>query len=149
MGKRIRTHKSKDFWIHVYVFTSSDESLTKGRIRYLEGRLIDEVIRAGRARIHNQQRSGSPLPESDRSDMEVFLEHIRLLLPVLGSDVLSPSAKDQAASAKSEELSCKIKGLSATVARIPDGFVVFSGSQAVKNAQSRFGWERELRREKA
>jgi len=136
LRKRIRQHKSKDFWVHAFVFTSTDESLTKGRIRYLEGRLIEEVTRTGRAQMDNQQGSGSPLPESDRSDMEVFLENIRLLLPTLGSDVLTPSAGDQATSAGSEQLTCVIKGLSATGARTPDGFVVFSGSQAVKTLRN-------------
>ena len=30
------------------------------------------------------------MPESDREDMEIFLEKIHQLLPVLGSDTLTP-----------------------------------------------------------
>jgi hypothetical protein len=132
LGKRLRKHRAKDFWVHVFVFTSSDGSLTKGRIRYLEGRLIEELLRVGRAVVVNQKASGSPLPESDRSDMEVFLETMRVLLPVLGSDLLARSPRDQAALSSSAELVCKIKGLVASGARTPDGFVVYEGSQAVK-----------------
>jgi len=36
----------------------------------------------------NGQSSGAKLPESDREDMEVFLEKIYQLLPVLGVELL-------------------------------------------------------------
>ena len=65
-------------------FTSKDENLTKAHIRYLEGRILDQAKHAARAIIQNGQSSGGRLPESDREDMEIFLEKIHQLLPVLG-----------------------------------------------------------------
>ena len=128
---RIRKHRSKDFWVQAFVFVSKDDNLTKGHVRYLEGRLIAEVQAGGRAKLENQQRSGARLPESDRHDMEVFLSKIRQLLPVLGSDLLVPHARQQVDKIHSRRLICTIKGLSAHGERTPEGFVVFSGSQAV------------------
>ena len=38
----------------------------------------------------NGQPSEAKLPESDREDMEVFLEKIHQFMPVLGADALLP-----------------------------------------------------------
>jgi len=129
---RLTQHKGKDFWVHAIVFVSKDENLTKAHIRYLEGRLIELANAAARARVMNAQGSGSRLPESDREDMEVFLGKIRQLLPVLGSDILTPILAIAApGKATQAELLCEIKGLVARGHRTPDGFVVLPGSQAV------------------
>jgi hypothetical protein len=130
---RLKQHRAKDFWIHVIVFVSKDENLTKSHIRYLEGRLIVGAQEADRFQVVNSQTSGSKLPESDREEMEVFLGKIRQLLPVLGSDILTPrpQATDVVAG-PANHLVCEIKGLKANGRRTEDGFVVFAGSQAVK-----------------
>ena len=132
ISDRLKQHKTKEFWIHAIVFVSKDENLTKAHIRYLEGKLIQMALAIGRSTVTNSQGSGSKLPESDREDMEVFLGKIQQLLPVLGSDLLTPIV--HAASTAHEaptEMSCEIKGLVARGNRTPDGFVVLSGSQAV------------------
>lgn len=71
---RIKTHLGKDFWNQIVFFTSKDENLTKAHIRYLEGKLIELARKSGRAAVTNGQSSGARLPESDREDMEIFLE---------------------------------------------------------------------------
>ena len=71
---RIKSHLDKDYWNQIAFFTSKDENLTKAHIRYLEGRLIGQAREAGRAEVKNTQSSGARLPESDREDMEIFLE---------------------------------------------------------------------------
>jgi hypothetical protein len=129
---RLKQHKAKDFWVQVILFVSKDENLTKSHIRYLEGRLIEDATSAGRVSLENAQASGAKLPESDREDMEVFLSKIRQLLPVLGSELVTPIPKstDNAATL-SERLICEIKGLKAEGRRTAEGFLVFQGSQAV------------------
>lgn len=128
---RLRGHLEKDFWNHVVFFISKDENLTKAHIRYLEGRLIEQAKSAGRALVMNGQSSGSKLPESDREDMEIFLERIHQLMPVLGVDALLPIGSTPAGHAEKQILVCKIKGLKATGHLTPTGFVVLKGSQAV------------------
>ena len=127
---RLRGHLEKDFWNHVVFFISKDETLTKAHVRYLEGRLIEQAKLAGRALVMNGQSSGSKLPESDREDMEIFLERIHQLMPVLGADALVPIAALPEAHAEKQILSCEIKGLKATGHLTPTGFVVLKGSQA-------------------
>lgn len=128
---RLRGHLDKDFWNQVVFFISKDENLTKAHIRYLEGRLIEQAKSAGRAVVMNDQSSGSKLPESDREDMEIFLERIHQLMPVLGADALLPIGSRPEGQSEKQILFCEIKGLKATGHLTPVGFVVLKGSQAV------------------
>jgi Domain of unknown function (DUF4357) len=129
--ERLRQHKTKEFWVSAVVFVSKDENLTKAHIRYLDNRLLTEAGQVGRCTLEQNQAGGSKLPESDREDMEVFLSHIRQLLPVLGSDLLIPIAQPTAKQQSGGILFCRMKGAEARGRRTPDGFVVFKGSTAV------------------
>lgn len=80
----------------------------------------------------NSQGSGSKLPESDLNDMEVFLERISQLLPVLGSELLTPVVVGPTSEDPYKLLTCKMKGAVATGMRTSNGFVVMRGSTAVK-----------------
>ena len=129
--ERLRQHKSKEFWVSAIVFVSKDENLTKAHVRYLESRLLSEAARVNRFRLEQNQSGGSKLPESDREDMEVFLSRIRQLLPVLGSDILSPISQPDTTAQRGGVLHCRMKGAEGRGQRTQNGFVVFSGSTAV------------------
>jgi len=129
---RIKSHLARDFWNQIVFFVSKDENLTKAHIRFLEGRLIEQAREAKRAVVTNGQASGSRLPESDREDMEVFLEKMHQLLPVLGVELLVPTSSKPGGSAKKQVLRCQIKGLEARGYLVPNGFLVLKGSEAVK-----------------
>jgi hypothetical protein len=131
LADRLKTHKNLDFWVAVVVFLSKDENLTKSHIRFLEGKLIEQAKAANRFVLANSQSSGAKLPEADRADMEEFLEKIHQLLPVLGSEVLTPIGGTQALVTSEPVLQTEIKGLIARGRRTPAGFVVLAGSQAV------------------
>lgn len=131
VADRIKQHKSKDYWNSAIAFVSKDENLTKAHIRYLEGRIIDIASSIGRYKIANANASGSHLPESDQQDMEVFLERIAQLLPVLGSELLTPIAPTSKDTEGEEVLYCNMKGAQARGLRSPNGFVVLKGSTAV------------------
>jgi len=131
VSERLKQHKVKEFWTSAIVFVSKDENLTRAYIRYLEGRLIEEATKVGRYKLTNATASGSKLPESDLHDMEVFLERIGQLLPVLGSELLTPIAPIQKSITPADYLYCTVKGLKAKGLRSPNGFVVLAGSSAV------------------
>ncbi|OGV61194.1 MAG: hypothetical protein A2498_11430 [Lentisphaerae bacterium RIFOXYC12_FULL_60_16] len=128
---RLKQHKTKEFWVSAIVFVSKDENLTKAHVRYLESRLLAEAGQINRFALEQNQAGGSRLPESDREDMEVFLARIRQLLPVLGSDILTPITQPSAPPQPGGVLLCRIKGAKARGQRTVNGFVVFSGSTAV------------------
>jgi hypothetical protein len=136
----------KDFWNQAIFFVSKDENLTKAHGRYLEGRLIDLCRKAERALVTNGQSSGAKLPESDREDMEVFLEKVCQLLPVLGVDlfVMTPASPPS----KKAVLVCEIKGLKAKGYRTPNGFLVLKDSEAVARERAsaeKWPWPRNMR----
>ena len=128
---RIRTHLSKDFWNNVTFFISKDENLTKAHIRYIEGRLIEIAKTAARSIVTNSQSSGARLPESDREDMEVFLEKMQQVLPVLGVEAFVQTLSDSQVEESRELLTCKIKDVISTGYLSPNGIVVLAGSEAV------------------
>ena len=128
---RLKQHKVKDFWSSVVVFVSKDENLTKAHVRYLENRLLQEAKSVGRYSLENTNSSNPKLPESDREDMEVYLSRIRQVLPVLGSDLLSPISGSGRPAQSQPQLFCKIKNALATGRRTEGGFVVFAKSTAV------------------
>lgn len=145
---RIKAHLAKDFWNQVIYFVSKDETLTKAHVRFLEGKLIEQARLAGRAVVANGQSSGARLPESDREDMEIYLQKVNQLLPVLGVELLVPTAARSAAGPKAQPLLCEIKGLQARGRLSPDGLIVLQGSQAVLNERAstkRYPWPHNMR----
>lgn len=129
---RIKAHLTKDFWNQVTFFVSKDENLTKAHIKYLEGRLIELAKDSGRTTVMNNQGSGARLPESDREEMEIFLEKMQQMLPALDVDAFIPAvAKQSEDQVKKEVLFCKIKNVVAKGYQTPNGFIVLKDSQAV------------------
>jgi hypothetical protein len=136
------------FWETAVVITTSDEALTKGHVRYLEARLIDMAKTSGRVALDNSQAPDAErrrLPEADRANMERFLEDLKVVLPVVGLDLLKPKPRvgslnvtldPVTANPVPYEATFEIRhksGVKAT-AVIQDGeFYVMPGSQARKD----------------
>jgi len=77
----------------------------------------------------NSVGSGAKLPESDREDMEIFLQKIQQILPILGIEAFvdgSASAQDEIC--EREMLYCNIKGLKASGFLNPNGMIVVKGA---------------------
>ena len=124
--ERLKQHKTKEFWVSAIVFISKDENLTKAHVRYLESRLLAEAVQVNRFALEQNQAAGSRLPESDREDMEVFLSRIRQLLPVLGSDILTPISQPAPNAQPGGILLCQMRGAEGRGQR-----TAFRGSTAV------------------
>ena len=139
---RLKQHLSdpkKDFKELIF-FVSKDELLTKTQIRYLESRMVQLAIDAKTAQIENGNSPSIPtLHEADISDMEYFLQQIKLILPVMGFKFLISSTADQAKSItnKKTELQdtyfIKTKTFKATMSETVQGYIVTKGSEAKKN----------------
>ncbi len=126
---RLKQHKEKEFWVQVMAFISKDENLTKGHIKFLEAELIKQAKIVGKATLENSQCGNAVLPESDIADMEVFLSKMYQLLPVLGTDVFTATARKNLKTAGL--LYCKKGNAVAQGQRSSNGFVIFKGSSAV------------------
>jgi Domain of unknown function (DUF4357) len=142
--------EAREFWETAAVITTSDEALTKGHVRYLEARLIEITQAAGRVKLDNTQMPAAErryLPEADRANMETFLANLKVILPVIGLDLLKPrpqvSAESGIAVAGSSvsapvdaEPRFEIRHSSGVKAYAIEGdgeFVVLKGSQALKD----------------
>lgn len=140
---RLKQHLSdpnKDFKELIF-FVSKDELLTKTQIRYLESRLVQIAIEAKTAQIDNGNSPSLPtLHEADISDMEYFLEQIKLILPVMGFKFLISSTVKQNNEFENESLNTthetyfiKTKTFKATMRETDQGYIVSKGSEAKKN----------------
>jgi len=151
VSKRLYEHArpedrgGKDFWDRAIVLTSKDTNLTKAHARYLESRLITLAQQANRAVLVNGTAPGPlPLPEADISDMEYFISQAKIVLPVLGVNLLRATATPAPASPGHHdgpsmtavlsqlspifELTLKRSGVAATAQEIDGEFTVFEGS---------------------
>ncbi len=129
---RLKMHvREKDFWTTACVFTSSDGSLTKAHVKYLESRLIQVAEDRGRATMENGKASALPaLPEADVSDMEHFLDRVLVLLPVLGFDFTRPRPEVLAADSSEPTFEYTVKGATARAREVDGEFIVLKGSSA-------------------
>lgn len=139
---RLKQHLSdpnKDFKELIF-FVSKDELLTKTQIRYLESRLVQLALSAKTAQIDNGNSPSLPtLHEADISDMEYFLEQIKLILPVMGFNFLISSTVDQKPGETNENSKVhetyfiKTKTFKATMVETDQGYIVAKGSEAKKS----------------
>jgi hypothetical protein len=138
---RLKQHlqNSKKDFVELIFFISKDDLLTKTQIKYLESRLVQLAIDAKTAEIENNTTPSLPtLHEADVSDMEYFLDQLKLILPVMGFRFLISSVvKEQQAIEHKQENTQLFKINSAKFdAKMyisNQGFIVKKGSQAKKN----------------
>lgn len=86
----------RDFWETAIAVTTSDDDLSKGHAEYLEARLIEMSANAGRVNLDNGTQPDTNrrrLPEADRANMEQFLSNLRIIMPVIGLDMLKPQPR--------------------------------------------------------
>ena len=130
-GDRLSSHaRNKDFWTSAAVFASKDQNLNKAHVQYLEARLLHIADEEKRCELDNGNVPQLPqLAEADRADAELFLDDMLLCLPVVGVRFLQkPGTQAQAI----HSLVLHAKGIKAQGYLDSSGFVVKSGSQAVK-----------------
>lgn len=144
VAERIRQSALKrDFWETAITVTTSDDDLSKGHAEYLEARLIELTVQAGRTPLDNGTQpdtSRRRLPEADVANMEQFLSNLRIILPVIGLDMLKPQprAVTQVAKPVEERTTGDVQfeirhrsGVKATAVEEDGEFIVLEGSEAL------------------
>jgi hypothetical protein len=121
----------RDFWNEAVAFISKDENLNKAHIKYLENRLHDLANSANRYIVINSHTpTQSSISESDRAEMEEFIEYIKMLINILGHKVFDEKRQYKP---KQTQITFSIKaarGADGQGEPTSDGFVVFKGSKA-------------------
>lgn len=139
---RLKQHLSdpnKDFRELIF-FVSKDELLTKTQIKYLESRIVQLALEAKTAQIENGNSPSLPtLHEADISDMEYFLDQMKLILPVMGFKFLISSTVKQPTEHTEpdndivhEIYFIKTKTYKASMIETDQGYIVSKGSEAKK-----------------
>ncbi len=134
---RLESHyANKDFWTRAVFFVAGPGQLNKAHVQFLEAHLIQLAKAARRMTLDNVNQPTEPtLSEADRADMQVFLDNMLGMLPVLGIHAFEQASAVIAVKPDSL-LYCKRKGVVATAYEATQGFVVKAGSQAVKDVVS-------------
>jgi hypothetical protein len=137
--KRLADHdRKKEFWNEVIIFTSKDENLTKGHIKYLEARLVEISKDADRYKLENSNTpTKSTLPRADAAAMEEFVDNIRIILGSLShrilesvsSSVSKPIFGTKEDSLINYEFHFKVNKLIASGRVTDDGFLILKNSQ--------------------
>lgn len=132
VGPRLEGHYAKkDFWTRAVFFVAGAGQLNKAHVQYLEAQLVAKALLSKRMPLDNGNKPNEPtLSEADRADMDVFLQNILGMLPVLGIHAFEQSPTSTAQT-KSTLLTCQGRGIKATGFDTPQGFVVRAGSVAV------------------
>lgn len=154
ISDRLRQHLregTKEF-AEFIAFVSKDEMLTKSHIRFLESKLITLAKDEKTAEIENSTTPTLPaLPEADISDMEYFLQQIKLILPLMGFKCLVPIVVKKVheeefpkGKPESEDLNftLKNKNFDAEMYESERGYIVVAGSQCNKQLSKSIseGW---------
>ncbi|EKO3674590.1 GIY-YIG nuclease family protein [Vibrio metschnikovii] len=141
--KRLADHdRKKEFWNEVIIFTSKDENLTKGHIKYLEARLVELSLESDRYKLENNNTpTKSTLPRADAAAMEEFIDNIRIVLGSLSHRLLEPILKPltmdntvKPSSLVDYDFSFTVNKLTANGKVTDDGFLLLKGSQIALNS---------------
>jgi len=131
--KRLSQHlNQKDFWTESIVFVSKDENLNKAHIKYLENRLYELAKKVNRYQIENSTvPTQSSIAESDRAEMEEFIENIKILTNTLGHRVFDELRENKTPQQKEKETFYikAARGADAQGELSYDGFIVLKGSR--------------------
>ncbi|WP_282037460.1 GIY-YIG nuclease family protein [Saccharicrinis aurantiacus] len=147
--ERLTSHlRNKDFWSEVIFFSSKDENLTKGHIKYLESRLTEITLDADRYALANANTPPqSALPRSEKAAMEEYLHNIKLVLGTLGHPLLEKLSQgtncpilnnEEEASNGEQELSFTVKNATAMGKQVDEGFLLLKGSGALLQENKSF-----------
>jgi hypothetical protein len=121
----------KDFWNEAIVFISKDENLNKAHIKYLENRLHDIAKSSNRYTIDNSVNpTQSSISESDRAEMEEFIDYIKMLVNTLGHKVFDEKREIKQNQKQVSFFIKATRGAEGQGEQTSDGFLVLKSSKA-------------------
>lgn len=128
---RLDSHYAKkDFWNWGVFFVTSNQSLNKAHVRYLESRLIQLAKDAKQCNLDNFNESTQPtLSEADVADMESFISNMLMVYPLVGLSVFEKP--ELVSAAERHLLYIRAKDVEATGYESSRGFAVTKGSNCV------------------
>lgn len=127
----------KDFWNEAIFFSSKDKYLNKASIKYLENRLHELALKAGRYSINQNTPTRSELSEAEQAELEEFLSHAKVLTATLGHklfEALEETVEDN--EVQNQIFYCKNgAGANSTGSPSTEGFIVYKDSLFMSTEQ--------------
>ena len=121
----------KDFWNEAIIFISKDENLNKAHIKYLENRLHEIAKSTNRYIVDNSLiPTQSSISESERAEMEEFIEYIKILVSTLGHKVFDEKREFKLTQKQEFFFIKSARCADGHGEPTSDGFVVFKYSKA-------------------
>lgn len=136
---RLLNHIStKDFWNEVIFFGSKDKYLNKASVKYLENRLYEMTLKAGRYAISQNTPTRSELSEAEQAELEEFLSNIKVLTATLGSRIFETLDETiEHINQEKEVFYCRNKaGADSSGSPSTEGFIVYKDSLFMVKEQS-------------
>ncbi|SFN34267.1 protein of unknown function [Chitinophaga sp. YR627] len=121
---------NKEFWNEVVFFSSKDKYLNKASVKYLEHRLHELAVKAGRYKLDQNIPTRSELSEAEQAELEEFLANIKILTATLSYKIFETLDETiETKSTKDQFFYCR-NGASALGIGRPstEGFIVFKDS---------------------
>lgn len=158
---RLASHlldENKDF-DECIVFISKDDMLTKAHIRYIEAKSIKEIKKLNNSELENKNEQNFPtLSESDISDVNYFLEEMKIIMPLVSFNCFKPNTTNISnAKHEKEEIKKRILGhtfyidrnkIKATAIENEEGFIVLKGSSCKKQSNKSMKKDRQVLKQK-
>ena len=142
--KRAKDHDGKKaFWDRIIIFFASNDEITSTEVEYFEHKAITEALRIENYDLNENKQvpKGKTIPIHRRAPADDFFEDVKMLLSIIGCDILdassskihtssSVSPRKRRTSSSADSPTFYIKGKDANaVGRYSDGkFTVLKGS---------------------
>jgi hypothetical protein len=137
---RLKQHEAeKEFWNEVIFVYSSDGTLDKAKIKYLENNLYNIAKESNRYIIFNKNEPTiAKLTKISENEMNEFIDFIKLIIKPLGYNVFEPLTiiNKEDKTNVFEEFCYKGKDWNASGYRVDGGFIVLKGSKISNEIRS-------------
>jgi len=130
--KRLKNHlENKEYWNIAVAIISKDDNLNKAHLKYLESKMYEQALEAGRYVVENVNKPKcSFISEPDVAEMEEFFNNMVLLISTMGFKVFDKIAKISTKPKDSDTFFIKTStGTDAQGQQTEEGFVVLRGSK--------------------
>ncbi|NIG55310.1 GIY-YIG nuclease family protein [Chitinophaga sp. Cy-1792] len=151
VAERLAQHiVNKDFWNEAVFFVSKDKYLNKASVKYLESRLYEIAVSAGRFAISQNTPARPELSEAEQAELEEFLSNVRILTASLGYKIFELLIETVEQGTTRQQLFYCKNGAGASSIGSPstEGFIVYKDSLLLIAAQQSLSESIRLERQK-
>ncbi|MDZ3744576.1 GIY-YIG nuclease family protein [Pseudoglutamicibacter cumminsii] len=144
-AERLRNHQAnKPKWQRAIIILSLHHSFNEGHWGYMEAKLLQEARKAGRCSLDENKNNprSRKLSESQEASVNEFIRKVKLILPMLGVNILRSAAGEEGAAPSAQRgvkdespvfsLVHPSRGVDARMRPVDGELFVLEGSRLIK-----------------